>query len=47
MGIPFYYGDLIKKYPDIIEKPFHVNILFFDYNHVSFNLVLVNKSTCI
>ena len=32
MGIPFYYGDLIKKYPDIIEKPFHINILFFDYN---------------
>ena len=32
MGIPFYYGDLIKKYPDIIEKPNNINILFFDYN---------------
>tara|TARA_B000000475_G_scaffold272239_1_gene272744 strand:- start:196 stop:1518 length:1323 start_codon:yes stop_codon:yes gene_type:complete len=32
MGIPFYYSDLIKKYPDIIQNPKNVNILFFDYN---------------
>ena len=32
MGIPFYYGDLIKKYPDIKQKPDKINILFFDYN---------------
>jgi len=32
MGIPFYYSDLIKKYPDIIQIPKNVNILFFDYN---------------
>ena len=32
MGIPFYYSDLIKKYPDIIQIPTNINILFFDYN---------------
>ena len=32
MGIPFYYSDLIKKYPDIKIKPNKIDILFFDYN---------------
>ena len=32
MGIPFYYSDLIKKYPDIKIKPSKIDILFFDYN---------------
>lgn len=32
MGIPFYYADLIKKYPDIIQNPNNIDVLFFDYN---------------